>query len=328
MRIIVYCADPANAKACAAAACLFDPGLEVSFLPISGAARSFKTRVEDTVFYLDAQAADLRRLVSLGERIGGAAAPWGVLDRGALVADPAALFHAGAADYLGKAATKGLVDSGRLARVAAYARRSAGAGEPADCPEEAAAEEPAAFPGWERLKSGERYPFRFLYAAVGDQQNLAKRLGDRRMDGLRGNFAAYLAAWAEEKGGKLWIRDSVSNLFIFPAGRSLFNPVGDLLRFLLNRPLIGYEVFRMEIPVRYRFALHEGDAPWRPAGSTGTVVSEHVNFIYHLGAKASIDGALSVSETSFADIPAHFADLFSDGSPFEGRRVRYSRRFT
>lgn len=326
MRIIVYCSDPADSKACASTACLFDTSLEICFLPISGAARTFKTRSTDTVFYLDAQAADPQRLVSLGQRITGFA-PWGVLDRSAAVIDPAALFHAGAADYLGKGAPKGLVDLGRLARVASYTRRSAEEGEQADCPEETAAAEPSAFPAWERLKPGERYPFRFLYASVGDQQNLAKRLGDRRMDGLRGNFTAYLSAWAEEKGGLLWIRDSVSNLLLFPAAGSLFNPVGDLLRFLLNRSIISYEVFRMEIPVHYRFALHQGEAPWQPAGSTGTVVSEHVNFIYHLGTKASIDGALSVSETSFADIPAHFADLFSDGSPFEGRRVRYSRRF-
>lgn len=344
MRILVYCAEryadggaegeggdyeEALKKA-------LGPGVELTLAPLESAGRG-KAKASQRMSYFDADAADLERILALGAKA-AVRGPWGVVDRSGRVADPAQLFHAGASDYLGPALLKKgkPLTVERLDRAAAFSR---GADSDADGAGTAGcrggAPEPGpAFPGWDKLAVETCYPFTFFYAAVADQQGMLARLGDKRMDKLRADFSAFISAWAEERGGKLWIRDAASNLVLFPAFSGSAgagsggpeNPALCAFRLLLDRLLIGYEHFRLEVPVSFRFAVHSGDAPWRLPGRTGTVVSEHVNFIYHFGMKAVADGTLGVSETAASLIAPSFAELFAEGKPFEGRRVWYSRR--
>lgn len=327
-RATVYCSRPDDPDYRRSVSGIGAQGVDFSFLPAGGASRTLKTKTAGTLVLFDAEDFSPRKILELG---GKCPQPWGVIDRKGAVGDPAALFHAGAADYFGPAlfVGGGALDAGREAKARSLdaAFRSAASSSPsqaASCGETRAS---PAFPGWGALKAETCYPFVFLYAALGDQPELGKRIGEKRMDKLREDFSLLMEAWAEELGGKLWIRDAVSNLLLFPAAADNSRLVPDLIKFQLDRILIGYERFRLEVPVRFRFALHAGEAPWRRPGSTGTVVSEHVNYIYHLGMKAVSDGTTGISDEAFNLIPASFADFFKDGSAFENRGVKHSRSF-
>lgn len=328
MKITVYCENPDDAAYAKTLRALAKDA-EVVLLPASGCGRTIKTKTAGTVVYFDHACFTEEKMIDFGSRT---KEPWGVLDRRGAIGDPASLFHSGASDYVGPALFKKppaltgerVERMKTLAEIQARVAKSA-CGSSEDGPEEKKAFPP--FPGWEKLKPETCYPFTFVFAALGGQKELISHIGEKRLDKLRGDFAQLLDSWAEEQGGKLWIRDSSSNLVLFPAAAEQANPILHLLKFQLNRALIGYENFRMELPIRFRFAVHQGDAPWRKPGSTGTVVSEHVNFIYHLGMKATEDGTIGVSDKAFGLIPQEFADFFRDGPEFEDHRVRYSRVF-
>ena len=168
---------------------------------------------------------------------------------------------------------------------------------------------------------------RFCYAAIGNQHELMERIGEKRLFKLREDFAGFLGPWAAECGGIVWIRDGSGNLLLFPPADEGINPVLAAFRLLLDRALIGYEVFRLETPLSFRFAFHEGHTMWRKPGSTGNVVSEDVNFIFHLGAKASPDGLIVVTDCAESIVPTCLRDLFASGGDFEGRALLASKRF-
>ncbi len=326
MKFAVYCIDPENAAYRSSVSALAAEDADWLFLSASSAGRTVKTKTAERIVYFDADALAPAKMRELGEKSGR---PWGAIDRTGIVEDPAALFHAGAADYLGPplCAAGSILTEERARSIGALPQRREGAGACADAESGAAGREAPPFPGWSKLKAETCYPFVFVFAALGDQKGIGARLGERRLDKLRADFSSLMENWAEESGGLLWIKDAASNLLLFPAAEERFKTVPGLLKFQLNRLLVGYEQLRMEHAVSFRFAVHSGEAPWRKPGSTGTVVSEHVNFIYHLGMKAVADGALGVSDNAFPLIPPAFADLFRDGPLFEGRRVKHSKDF-
>ncbi|HOX33070.1 MAG TPA: hypothetical protein PLB91_12120 [Spirochaetales bacterium] len=322
MRILVYAADPADRKLSGLLAKALPRGAELELLAYASFLKTYKKKAPGAFVYLDAGAEpDAGRLADQGAKLASLAlCAWGVVDRGGAIADPAILFFAGARDYIGKSLAREGLPPGRLGRALASAGLAPAA---APSPDSAA----SAFPGWGALSPGDQVQVRFCYAAVGNQRELLERIGEKRLHKLKEDFAAFLEPWAKECGGIEWIRDQSGSLLLFPPKDEGMNPVLAAFRLLLDRALVGYEVFRLETPLSFRFAFHSGVTMWRPPGSTGTVVSDDVNFIFHLGTKAAADGAIVASEEAERSVPPFLRDLFSPAGDFEGRRLSASKRF-
>jgi hypothetical protein len=241
-----------------------------------------------------------------------------VIDRAGESSDPAIYFRAGASDYVGEKLFKAGLTAARLEEALAFAGFEIGEGGP---------EESEEFPGWTKLKEGADLPVRFCYAAIGNQRGLFERIGEKRLGKLRDDFAAFLESWSKECGGILWIRDNSGCLLLFPPADEGMNPVLAAFRLLLDRALLGYEVFKLEVPLTLRFAFHKGHTMWRKPGATGEIVSEDINFVFHLGTKAAGDGYILASTEVEKSIPECLADLFSPAGDFEGRSLVASKRF-
>jgi hypothetical protein len=90
----------------------------------------------------------------------------------------------------------------------------------------------------------------------------------------------------------------------------------------------GFENLGLSIPVHFTFALHYGKTVYHKPGTTGTVISDAVNFIFHVGTKRAEPGRLTVSgETPAGVIPEGLEDMFLKAGEFEGRSIVHSRRF-
>ncbi len=324
MRILVYAADAEERKFAAFVKKAFAPGsvpgLELEVLPFSSFARNYRKKAPGAFVYLDAVAEpDAGRLLEAALRLKAAeGSAWGVIDRAGMIEDPSAVFFAGGKDYIGPRLFKAGVGPERLRQALAFAGMA---------PRQEARVEAAPFPGWEGLAVGEEVAVRFCYAAVGNQRELLERIGEKRLNKLKEDFAAFLDTWAKECGGIEWIRDQSGNLILFPPRDEGMNPTLAAFRLILDRALIGYEVFRLETPLTFRFAFHSGTTMWRPPGATGTIVSDDVNFIFHLGTKAAEDGVILVSDEAERFIHPSLRDLFAPGGDFEGRALLASKRF-
>jgi hypothetical protein len=318
MKLIICAAAPEDKKLVAFAARSFSRGFEVEILADPAFSRSCKKKAPDSFVYFEA-GLGLDRVIELAAKLDGIeACGWGVLDREGESADPAAWFFAGASDYIGPALCKAGVGSERLGEALAYA----GLAE-----ERAADPDEEAFPGWASLEEGASVSVRFLYAAIGNQKGLLERIGEKRLDKLREDFAAFLESWSKECGGIVWIRETAGCLMLFPPEDEGMNPVLAAFRLLLDRALVGYEIFKLEVPLTFRLAFHAGRTMWQRPGATGKIVSEDVNFVFHLGSKAAGDGYIVSSSETEKAIPACLRDLFAAAGDFEGRSLIASRRF-
>jgi hypothetical protein len=318
MKFLICAADSEDKRLAAFASRSFPAQEAAEIVADATFVRSCKKKAVDSFVYFDTALGD-RRILELAGKLGeieGCA--WGILDRSGESQDPAAYFFAGASDYIGPALFKSGLDSGRLNEAIVFA----GLEDPPD-------EEPAEdiFPGWSEIEEGSDVPVRFCYAAIGNHRTLLERIGEKRLDKLREDFASFLESWSKECGGIVWIKETTGCLLLFPPRDVGMNPVLAAFRLLLDRALIGYEVFKLEVPLSFRFAFHAGHTMWRKPGATGSIVAEDVNFAFHLGMKAAGDGYILVSAEADSAVPTCLRDLFSPAGVFEGRSLLASKKF-
>jgi hypothetical protein len=101
------------------------------------------------------------------------------------------------------------------------------------------------------------------------------------------------------------------------------------MRLLLSAPLIAIETLGLSIPVNFVFSLHYGQVSYKPPGKTGTVVSDAVNFIFHLGAKKAEPGRLTIpGELPDGTVPKTLEDCFVSAGEYEGRRIWHTRKIS
>lgn len=325
MNILICAADPADKALSAFAVRSFAAAAPYEIVADAAFSRTFRKKAPGAFVYIDA-GLGRERVIELASKLEEVECRgWGVFDRKGETADPAAYFFAGASDYVGAALFKSGLGPGRFDGALAFS------GPPGDAaPDESASTPPVAresFPGWTALEEGADIAVRFCYVAVGRQKELLERIGEKRLDKLREDFAAFLESWSKECGGIVWIRETAGSLLLFPPLDEGMNPVLAAFRLLLDRALIGYEVFRLEVPLSFRFAFHAGRTIWQRPGATGKIVAEDVNFAFHLGSKAAGDGYIVASSEAERVVPASLRDLFSAAGDFEGRNLIASRRF-
>jgi hypothetical protein len=279
--------------------------------------------------------ADLKKAVTkLKKACAGSA--WGIIDPRGEAPDPAVFFFGGASDYMGPEPVKKGLDKKRLA--AARSWRDAASGEPSAGN---AANAPAAkgaagrklpggkFEGWKSIRAGTAAPFFFLFVSLAEQANFRARLGEAAYNTIKNRLREALQQYLQDSQALLWMETESSYLFLIPPqavhGKAA---VEASLKMIAGCRLIAIEKLGLHIPVDFTFALHYGKTVFRAPGKTGTVVSDAVNYIFHLGAKHAEPGRLTISaDVSDEAIPEGLAGMFTGAGIFEGLPVRHSRRF-
>jgi hypothetical protein len=268
--------------------------------------------------------------------------PWGIIDpKGSK--DPAAWFFEGASDYAGPDVLKSGLDAKRLKTAALWRSSLRGTGtvkgkNGGKEPESPAAGLPktgiklpaAKFSGWKALPPGKIMPFYLLYCSLQGKTNLSTRLGETAYTQLHKRFLTHLYQNLQEADGLIWMDSGKDGLFLIPPRlQNAETAVTVCMRFLLSIPLITLETLGLSIPVNVVFALHYGQAAYKPPGKTGTVVSDAVNFIFHLGAKKAEPGRLTISgEIPDGTIPKTLEDTFVSVGEYEGRKIWHTKKIS
>jgi len=287
--------------------------------------------------YIDLRGLDVeagrKAVQTLRRRCSGSS--WGVFDPEGTVADPAALFFAGASDYIGPAVIRAGVDAARFKAALASTRRrdstaegeaEAGSLAAAGCADGAPE---GGFGGWKAIRPGSSYPFCFVYATASSQANLKTSLGEAGYVAFRDRLRHIMQQGLAEADALLWMETDSSALYLVPPyAANASAAIEFCLRTLLGAPLIGYERLCLPFPLDFTFAIHSGTTEFEPPGKTGNIVSEAVNFSYHLGVKRAEPGRVTISaDAAGLAVPGRFSDLFVPAGSFEGRSIFHSRRF-
>jgi hypothetical protein len=319
----------------------------IEFCPLAGLS---KFRDDgNNLMYLDISsltAVDAKRYTTqLKKRCKDSA--WGIIDPKGGVKDPALLFFEGASDYLGPGALK-TVNAKRFKAAAscrvtdrgdtAHAKDANTGRLSALLPKTGIVLPAGKFPGWKALPADKTMNFFLLYCSLQAKTALNTQLGETAYAQMYQRFIAYLrqyfqgapGAAFQAAEGQLWIDSGKDCLFLLPpklkcAGAAVTN----CMRLLLSAPLIANEVLNLRVPVNFVFALHYGSVSYRPPGKTGMVVSDAVNFIFHLGAKKAETGRLTISgELPDNSVPAALEDCFVFAGEYEGRKIWHTKKFS
>ena len=263
---------------------------------------------------------------------------WGIIDPKGAAQDPALFFFGGACDYIGPALVKKGLTKKRFAAALSHVlekkiSNDAAKARAADIQsgeKQKSVTLPAGkFEGWKSLRAGATAFFFFLFVSLSGKTNLRSQVGEDAFNAIKNRLREVLQQALHEADALLWMEKEDNSIFLIPSrAPNARAAVEASLKMILNSRLISIEKLGLSFPVDFTFALHYGKSVFRAPGKTGAVVSEPVNYIFHLGAKKAEAGRLTIS----GEVPAEalsigLLDLFNPAGIFEGIPIRHSRRF-
>jgi len=252
---------------------------------------------------------------------------WGLLDLAGDYHDPARAFFMGAVDYIGADPGLAAIQSKRIKAIEAWIKDSRGRPKESRTPAKAPVSR-GRFPGWKQVSPGDLRSFYLLYIAPNDQAAFKQRLGEQNYDALVSRLGALIQERLAGCDPLLWMQSEGSLLYLVPVeGKRPHCMIEGLLRLFLDLPVLAIERLSLPMPFPLVCALHKGEIPFVPPGATGSLISEAVNYIFHLGLKRAQPGQITLSFDTLSSIPESLADLFVCDGDFEGRSVSVSKRF-
>jgi hypothetical protein len=288
-------------------------GRDIEVLPLADLRGSLRGLAAGALVYIDVRGMAQREIARLTTTI--EAAPsilFGVIDPTGAVADIAALFHAGAVDYIGKKIAGAGPTPKRVAAALEYAGDSGGEDEEGT---------PATGENlWADIIPGKEHKFAFLYVEVDDSEEMKKRFEPGNLATAMETFRAFIEKISAPHGGRLWMWTRFGGLVLFPLGGESCPAALCGMRILLSR--IFYDVEDSLLPGRisFRMALSHGATTYHES-ETGKIVSDAINSIYHLGNRFTPSGQFFLTAEACAAAPQALRAFCQPAGTFEGRRI-------
>ena len=242
--------------------------------------------------------------------------PYGIIDTKGSVADVAELFHNGASDYLDAALLKKGVDQKRLDRILEFKKI-----EVVDEKLTAAKKNYIiSGPDWKNIKQGQEYTFYFLFIEL-DNKNALKGLAPELQSDITETFRRYVEETVAPMNGRIWMWMNFGGLVLFPYNGKQCDVIEAALRLMINRKLMSAESIQLDINLSYRIAMHVGNTEYKSKGDTGSIVSDSINSVFHLGQKYTEPNSFFLTDDIFLLIPSRLMNYYVPAGEYEGRNI-------
>ena len=270
----------------------------------------------DCFVYLDIAGLSLAAVRSRLKQLSRAAhGRFGIVDPADILQDPSEVFHKGGADYLGKRMLGKPIPTARFTRVFDAVRAAS------EDPVEPVVVGPANLipsgSNWSDVEYGKEYTFQMLYVGIDHAGDMDRKVSESLLQSLRRAFQAVLEQSFAGADGRIWVWKEYDGVLLFPFDGSRLTALIPAARLALNRPLINLEHFSGMMPISWRMGLHVGNTTYRAPGETGGIVSEALNFVFHLGERALGPGELGVTGPAMAFVPPRFRAYLTGQTVFE-----------
>ena len=268
---------------------------------------------------------------------------WGIIDPKGAADDPALYFFGGACDYIGQALVKkGLTKKRFFSALSPPAiKKMTVLDKEKIMPKKASSVTDqrhsgsrtkfasGKFAGWKSIHEGENNYFLFVFISLSGKVNFRSLMGDAPYIELKKKLRDVLNKSLRKAEAFLWMETEDNYIFLVPPrAANARAAVEAALKLVLNSHLIGMENLELAHPVNFTSAIHYGKTIFEVPGKTGTVISEAVNYIFHLGTKKAEKGRLTISgDVPNEAVPEGLKDFFSSKNVFEGIPIRHSKRF-
>ncbi len=174
---------------------------------------------------------------------------------------------------------------------------------------------------WKGIVPDNEYTFCFLFIEILDIGELKKHIGSEHLNQKIFSFRRYVEEMLHHVDGRCWMWMDVTGMFIFPFNGTTVPAIYYAIRLILNRLIISLEHTVFNQIIRYRIAMHIGNTIYQPRGKTGTIISDCINSLFHLGQKYTCEDGLFITEDVYSFLNEKTKKLFAKVKPFEGRQI-------
>ena len=179
---------------------------------------------------------------------------------------------------------------------------------------------------WKGIVPDNEYTFCFLFIEILDIGELKKHIGSEHLNQKIQSFRQYVEQLLYQADGRCWMWMDATGLFIFPFNGTSVPAIYYAIRLILNRLIISLEHTVFNQLIRYRIAMHIGNTVYQPRGKTGTIISDCINSLFHLGQKYTGEDGLFITKDVYSFLNEKTKKLFIKAKPFEGRQI-YSFKY-
>lgn len=290
----------------------------MSFHPIKNFKKVLKQQETFSVVYLQLRKSSYKRdSAYLIEQSDLAAC---FLDPDKLVEDPGRLFLKGAADYIQGESICRIFNEKRLNELKSYLFRLRGINPRKQ--EIDVTEDTSLIPsdGWNSIKPGNEYTFSMLFIEFDNIAEFEKMYDHRNLKEALAVFRQYVENQIQPFNGKIWIWTDFGGLVLFPYNSKTCYPALSAFKLVLNKFIHDVEDSRFPNFISFRLAMHLGNIIYKTK-STGNIVSDSVNSIFHLGRRFTPAGDFTLTPEIYRRIPHKIKKFFVPAGTFEGREI-------
>ncbi len=246
---------------------------------------------------------------------------YGVIDPKGAVTDIGGLFHNGAADYLNAPLLKKGVALKRLEEIIKFKNIQA----PDQKLKEFKKDYIPSGNDWKKILVGKEYTFCFMLIEL-DNKNDLKATGPEQFNRISSAFRQYVEGMVAPLHGKIWIWMDFGGLVLFPFDGKKCEAIETAFRIMLDRKLMSATIVQLDINLSYRIAIHIGNTVYKSKGETGTIISDSINSVFHLGQKYAEPGCFYMTDEAFLQTPAGMMNMFVPAGTYEGRNILRMRK--
>ena len=245
---------------------------------------------------------------------------YGIFDPKGMIQDVAILFFGGASDYIGKDILKKALTLTRLKKAAAFHAHEMPVAEEISSTATPSKVIPSGSK-WGEIRSGQEYTFILMYVELDHHEELRKNLGEDLVHAVTASFKKYIEKVVTNINGRVWIWNDFSGLILFPFNGKSCDAVITCFKLILNRKLICVEELPFMKLFSFHIALHIGNTVYKQKGKTGTLVSDTINSIFHLGRKFARPGNFYLTTEAYEFVPEKLHQFFVPAGSFEGSEI-------
>ena len=246
---------------------------------------------------------------------------YALIDPRRSVAEAALAFHEGAADYVERGALREGIGQRRLTRVLAYlaARRRNAAPGPPGAVTAGQLYKPSGS-DWSQVVHEREYTFGLLFIELDGKEEMEKKYGMKNLGIALSAFRAFIESAVRPAHGRVWIWSGFGGIILFPFSGGETPTLQSLFRLILFKHLYDIEESLFPNFLSLRLVLTLGNVVYSER-NVGSVVSDSLNSIFHLGREFAQPGNFYVTEEALGFGHPALRDFFLAAGDFEGRRM-------
>lgn len=296
-------------------------GITFKVSPLDKLKKTILDLQKDSISYIDISSyneKDLLKLLNFLRKLSGP--HYGIIDPKGMIDDAAALFHKGAIDYIGKKLyTKGISPVRMKEIIRIYCPTSIiNAVKPAEISNRFI----PSCNDWNSIEAGREYTFCFMFIELDNKTGLKKKHfgADAKYDPEQ-FFRKFVQNMITPVNGKIWMWMDSGGLALFPFDGKKCDAILSAFRLMLSRKIFNIEQSMFNTALSYRIVIHIGNTIFESEGNTGTLVSDAINSVFHLGQKFAEAGNLYLTGEAYEFTMDNLKNYFLPLGEYEGRSI-------